>query len=62
MLAECFVKFKALNKIMLIWKAVLNFQLYDLTPSIKNNKKELNVELSLGYQQIKEYLIKIILK
>lgn len=57
-LQNALLNLKPLNRIMLIWKDVLNFQLYDLIPSIKNNKKEINVELSLGYRQIKEYLIK----
>jgi DNA-directed RNA polymerase specialized sigma24 family protein len=57
-LQEALLNLKPLNRVVVIWKDVLNFHLYDLMSSINCNKKELNDELSRGYRQIKEYLIK----
>lgn len=44
-LQEALLSLKPLNRIVVIWKDALNFQLSDLISVINYNKKELNAEL-----------------
>lgn len=57
-LKEALLILKPLNRITVIWKDVLGFQLSDIIQLTNINKEGLNEVLALGRRQIKEYLIK----
>jgi DNA-directed RNA polymerase specialized sigma24 family protein len=57
-LQEALLNLKPLNRITVIWKDILEFQLDEILPIVNINKKELSAELSYGRRQLKGYLFK----